>query len=110
MTLVASAPRRVPRPLPGLFWVTVVAFGLVSLAIALANPGTTFAGRSLEAAAARLVAGAALIGAGLYLSFGRRRPASGALFGLAACAWFLEQLILARPRGERHPYLTLLRI
>jgi signal transduction histidine kinase len=91
VTLVASAPRHLPRPLSGLFWVTVVAFGLVSLAIALANPGTTFAGRSLEAAAARLVAGAALIGAGLYLSFGRRRPASGALFGLAACAWSLEE-------------------
>ena len=53
MTLVAPAPSRMPRPLPGLFWVTVVAFGLVSLAIALANPGTTFAGRSLEAAAAK---------------------------------------------------------
>jgi signal transduction histidine kinase len=91
VTLVASAPRRVLRPLPGVFWVTVVAFGLVSLAIALANPGTTFAGRSLEAAAARLIAGAALIGSGLYLSFGRRRPASGALFGLAACAWSLEE-------------------
>ena len=28
MTLVASVPRRLPRPLPGVFWVTVVAFGL----------------------------------------------------------------------------------
>jgi signal transduction histidine kinase len=91
VTLVASVPRRLPRPLPALFWVTVVAFGLVSLAVTLENPGTTVAGRSIEAAAAKLLAGSALIGAGLYLSVGWRRSASGALFGLAACAWSLQE-------------------
>ena len=40
---------------------------------------------------AKLLAGSALIGAGLYLWFGWRRPASGALFGLAAFAWSLEE-------------------
>ena len=51
----------------------------------------TNAGRSVDAAAAKLLAGSALIGAGLYLSVGMRRPASGALFGLAAFAWSLEE-------------------
>jgi signal transduction histidine kinase len=91
VTLVASARTRLLRPLLGVFWVTVVAFGLLSLAIAVQHPGTTNAGRSAEAAAAKLLAGSALIGAGLYLSFGWRRPASGVLFGLAAFAWSLEE-------------------
>jgi signal transduction histidine kinase len=73
------------------FWVTVIAFGLLSLVIAVHYPGMTNAGRSIEAAAAKLLAGSALIGAGLYLSVGMRRPASGALFGLAAFAWSLEE-------------------
>jgi len=84
-------PGPLPRPLTAVFWVTVIAFGLLSLAIAVQYPGTTNAGRSVEAAAAKLLAGSALIGAGLYLSFGWRRPASGALFGLAAVAWSLEE-------------------
>ena len=91
MTLVASVPRRLPRPLTAVFWLTVIAFGLLSLAIAVQYPGTTNAGRSIEAAAAKLLAGSALIGAGLYVSVGMRRPASGALFGLAALAWSLEE-------------------
>jgi signal transduction histidine kinase len=91
VTLVASLPRRWPPPLAGVFWVTVVAFGLLSLAIAVQYPGTTNAGRSIEAAAAKLLAGSALIGAGLYLSVGMRRPVSGALFGLAAVVWSLEE-------------------
>jgi signal transduction histidine kinase len=70
------------------FWVTVMAFGLLSLAIAVQYPGTTTAGRSVVA---KLLAGSALIGAGLYLSVGLGRPASGALFGLAALAWSLEE-------------------
>ena len=72
-------PGPLPRPLTAVFWVTVIAFGLLSLAIAVQYPGTTNAGRSVEAAAAKLLAGSALIGAGLYVSFGWRRPASGAL-------------------------------
>jgi signal transduction histidine kinase len=91
VTLVASVPRRLPWPLPAVFWVTVVPFGLLSIVLTLANPGTTFAGRSIEAAAAKSLAGSAMIGAGLYLTFGWRRPASGALFGLAACALALEE-------------------
>lgn len=91
MTLVASVPRRLLRPLPAVFWVAVVGFGFLSLAITLQYPGITNAGRSIEAAAAKLLAGSALIGAGLYLSVGMRRPASGALFGLAAIAWSLEE-------------------
>ena len=91
MTLAASMPWRLPRPLTAVFWVTVIAFGLLSLAIATRYPGTTYAGRSVEAAVAKLLAGSALIGAGLYLWFGWRRPASGALFGLAAFAWWLEE-------------------
>jgi signal transduction histidine kinase len=91
VTLVASVPRRLLRPLPAVFWVTVVAFGLLSLTIAVQYPGTTNAGRSVEAAVAKLLAGSALIGAGLYLSVGWRRPASGVLFGLAAFAWSLEE-------------------
>jgi signal transduction histidine kinase len=91
VTLEASVPGRVRRPFQVAFWVSVAAFGLVSLAITLENPGTTLAGRSVEATAAKLLAGAALIGAGLYVSLGWRRPASGALFWLAACAWFLEE-------------------
>jgi signal transduction histidine kinase len=84
-------PRHLPRLLPAAFWVAAVGFGLLSLSIAVQYPGTTNAGRSVEAAAAKLLAGSALIGAGLYLSFGLHRPASGALFGLAACAWALEE-------------------
>jgi signal transduction histidine kinase len=91
VTLVASVPRRLPRLLPGVFWLTVVAFGLVSLAIAVQYPGITNVGRSVEAVVAKLLAGSALIGAGLYVSFGWRRPASGVLFGLAAVAWSLEE-------------------
>jgi signal transduction histidine kinase len=91
VTLVASLPGHLPRPLPAAFWVAVVGFGLVSLAIAIQYPGATNAGRSIEAAAAKLLAGSALIGAGVYLSVGMRRPASGALFGLAAFAWSLEE-------------------
>jgi signal transduction histidine kinase len=91
VTLVAPVPRRLPRPLTAVFWVTVIAFGLFSLAIAVQYPGTTNAGRSVEAAVAKMLAGSALIGAGLYVSFGQRRPASGALFGLAAFAWSLEE-------------------
>ena len=60
MTLVASVPRRLPRPLTAVFWVTVIAFGLLSLAIAIRYPGTTYAGRSVEAAVAKLLAGSAL--------------------------------------------------
>jgi signal transduction histidine kinase len=91
VTLVASVPRRLPRPLTAVFWVTVIAFGLLSVAIAVQYPGTTNAGRSVEAAAAKFLAGSALIGAGLYLWFGWHRSASGALFGLAAFAWSLEE-------------------
>jgi signal transduction histidine kinase len=91
VTLAASAPRRLPRLIPGVFWLTAIAFGLLSLAIAVQYPGTTNAGRSVEAAAAKLLAGSALIGAGLYVSVGWRRPASGVLFGLAAIAWSLEE-------------------
>jgi signal transduction histidine kinase len=91
VTLVASVSSRLPRSLTAVFWLTVIAFGLLSLAIAVQYPGTTNAGRSVEAAAAKLFAGSALIGAGLYVSFGWRRPASGALFGLAALAWSLEE-------------------
>ena len=91
MTLVASVPRHVPRPLLAVFWVAVIGFFLMSLAIAVQFPGTTSTGRSIEAAAAKLLAGSALIGAGLYVSFGQRRPTSGALFGLAALAWSLEE-------------------
>ncbi len=91
MTLADSMPWRLPRPLTAVFWVTVIAFGLLSLAIATRYPGTTYAGRSVEAVVAKLLAGSALIGAGLYLWFGWRRPASGALFGLAAFAWWLEE-------------------
>ena len=79
----AAASRRV---LGGRDWV-----GLMSLAIAVQFPGTTNTGRSIEAAATKLLAGSALIGAGLYVSFGQRRPTSGALFGLAALAWSLEE-------------------
>jgi signal transduction histidine kinase len=91
VTLVPSAPRRLLRPLAAVFWVTAIAFGLLSLVIAVQYPGTTNAGRSVEAAVAKLLAGSALIGAGLYISVGMRRPASGALFGLAAFAWSLEE-------------------
>lgn len=91
MTLVASVPRRPPWPLPAVFWVAVVGFGLLSLAIAVQYPGATNAGRSIEAAAAKLFAGSALIGGGLYVSVGWRKPASGILFGLAAVAWSLEE-------------------
>jgi signal transduction histidine kinase len=91
VTLVASLPRRLPRPLTAVFWVTVIAFGLLSLAIAFQYPGMTNAGRSIEGVAAKLLAGSALIGAGLYVSVGWRRLASGVLFGLAAFAWSLEE-------------------
>jgi signal transduction histidine kinase len=91
VTLVASLPGHLPRPLPAAFWVAVVGFGLVSLAIAIQFPGATNAGRSVEAAAAKLLAGSALIGAGLYVSVGWRKPASGILFGLVALAWSLEE-------------------
>jgi signal transduction histidine kinase len=91
VTLVASVPRRLPRPLPAVQWATVIAFCLLSMVLTLVIPGTTVAGRSIEAAMAKSLAGSALIGAGVYLSFGWRRPASGALFGLAACALALEE-------------------
>jgi signal transduction histidine kinase len=91
VTLVASVPSRLPWPLTALFWVAVIAFALLSLAIAVGFPGATNAGRSVDATAAKLLAGSALIGAGIYLWFGMGRPASGALLGLAALGWSLEE-------------------
>ena len=55
------------------------------------TPDDVYAGRSVESAAAELLAGSALIVAGLYQSFGERRPSLGLLFGLAAVAWSLEE-------------------
>ena len=53
--------------------------------------GATVAGRSVESAAAKVLAGSALIVAGLYLSFGERDRPLGCCSGWLPCAWLLEE-------------------
>lgn len=74
----------------GLF-LAAFAVGLASIAIVFQHPGATFAGRSSPAAIAWGAAGLSLTAAGVYLSVGARTRRSGAVFLLAAIAWFLGE-------------------
>jgi signal transduction histidine kinase len=66
-------------------------FGLLSLIIAQSPAGATFGGESWEAGVAELAAGWALIGAGLYVWWGRGEGRSGFLLALAGMAWFVAE-------------------
>jgi signal transduction histidine kinase len=66
-----------------------VAFGVFSLAIARSEPGYSFGGGSTVASAAELVAGYALLSAGLVASARRREGKLGAILVGASIAWFL---------------------
>jgi signal transduction histidine kinase len=72
-------------------WPASLALGAFSLAIARDEPASSFAGASLEGAAALLGAGWALLACGLV--FWGRRPANavGPLLAAAGCAWFLAE-------------------
>ena len=91
MARVGSQMERLSSPLSAMLWLGAVAILLLSVAIAGEHPGATFAGRSSDAAAAWLIAGLALIAAGLYLWLGADRRREAALFGLAAVAWYLTE-------------------
>jgi len=72
-------------------WPAGLALGAISLALARDEPGYSFAGGSLEGAAALLGAGWALLACGL-LFWGRRSGnAVGPLLAAAGCAWFLAE-------------------
>jgi signal transduction histidine kinase len=66
------------------------AFGIASVSAGRANPGWWFAGESAGAAAAELIAGFALIGAGAVVWW-RRPGVVGPLLVLAGAAWFLPE-------------------
>src|SRR3954471_5416789 len=68
-----------------------VAVGIASVSVGRSHPGWWFAGESGTAFALELIAGAALVGAGV--AAWRRRPGSrfGPLLALAGAAWFLPE-------------------
>jgi signal transduction histidine kinase len=72
-------------------WAAGLALGAFSLAIARGDPAFSFAGASIEGAAALLVPGWALLAGGLL--FAGRRPgnAVGPLLTAAGYAWFLGE-------------------
>jgi signal transduction histidine kinase len=72
-------------------WLGAFGFGLLSLLIAQSHPGTTFGGESWQAGLVDLVAGWTLIGAGLYVWWGRGEGRSGLLLALAGMAWFVAE-------------------
>ncbi len=72
-------------------WLGAFGFGLLSLLIAQSHPGATFGGESWEAGVVELVAGWAMIGAGLYVWWGRGEARSGFLLALAGMAWFVAE-------------------
>jgi signal transduction histidine kinase len=72
-------------------WLGAFGFGLLSLLMAQSRPGVTFGGESWEAGVAELVAGWALIGAGLYIWWGRGERRSGFLLAMAGLAWYVAE-------------------
>ena len=74
-----------------MLWPAGLALGAFSLAIARDEPAFSYAGASLEGAAALLGAGWALLACGLV--FWGRRPANavGPLLAAAGCAWFFAE-------------------
>jgi signal transduction histidine kinase len=89
-----NAPGRIARPL---LWLAGLVVGILSIWLANANPGFSFAGGSLPAAIAELAAGWSAIAVGL-MSWGRR---PGSLFGpllmAAGFTWFLVEWM--NPQG-----------
>jgi signal transduction histidine kinase len=72
-------------------WPVAFGFGLISLIIARSHPGATFGGDSLSAGLVELVAGWAMIGAGLDVWWRRGRGRSGLLLAAAGAAWFFAE-------------------
>jgi signal transduction histidine kinase len=72
-------------------WPVAFGFGLLSLLIARSHPGVTFGGESWSAGLIKLAAGWAMIGAGLDVSWRRRRRRSGLLLAAAGVAWFVAE-------------------
>jgi signal transduction histidine kinase len=72
-------------------WPVAFGFGLISLIIARSHPGATFGGDSLSEGLVELVAGWAMIGAGLDVWWRRGRRRSGLLFAAAGAAWFFAE-------------------
>jgi signal transduction histidine kinase len=70
-------------------WLGAFGFGLLSLLIAQSHPGVTFGGESWQAGVVELVAGWSIIGAGLYVWWGRGEGRSGFLLAIAGMAWFV---------------------
>lgn len=91
MAVASTRSDRVGRIAQVTFWSAAFGFGLLTLAVARSEPGGSFGGASWAAALAELVAGWALIGAGLYLSLRRPRGRSGYLLAAAGVAWFFVE-------------------
>lgn len=72
-------------------WLGAFGFGLLSLLIARSHPGATFGGESWEAGVVELVAGWSMVGAGLYVWWGRGEGRSGILLAVAGVAWFVAE-------------------
>ena len=72
-------------------WLGAFGFGFLSLLIAQSHPGATFGGESWAAGVLELVAGWSMIGAGLYVWWGRGEGRSGLLLALGGMTWFVAE-------------------
>jgi signal transduction histidine kinase len=91
MATSVSRPHRLIGTTLLAMWLGAFGFGLLSFLIAQSHPGATFGGESWEAGVAELVAGWAMIGAGLYVWWGREEARSGFLLAMAGMAWFVAE-------------------
>jgi signal transduction histidine kinase len=91
MATSVSRPDRLTGPALLALWLGAFGFGLLSLLIAQSHPGATFGGESWEAGAVELITGWSMIGAGLYVWWGRGEGRSGLLLAAAGMTWFVAE-------------------